>query len=118
MNTKRVGLIAGVAALVVVVAFIVVVALVDGFDSDDNGSSVSNTIQQIYQREGQSVYFVQSSGPEGVGTGTAWLFDNDGHLVTNEHVISGGTDIAVRVGRTNSSRSSWSARTSRPISRC
>ena len=98
MNSKRVGLIVGVTALVVVVAFIVVVALADGFDSDDNGSSASNTIQQIYQREGQSVYFVQSSGPEGVGTGTAWLFDDDGHPVTNEHVISGGTDIAVRVG--------------------
>lgn len=42
MNTKRVGLIAGATALVAVVAFIVVVALVDGFDSDDNGSSPSD----------------------------------------------------------------------------
>jgi S1-C subfamily serine protease len=97
MNTKRVGVTAGAVALVVVIA-IVVVALVDAFDSDDEGSSASNTIHQIYQREGRSVYFVQSTGPNGMGTGTAWLFDDDGHLVTNEHVISGGTDIAVRVG--------------------
>jgi hypothetical protein len=27
-------------------------------------------------------------GPAGAGTGTAWLFDADEHLVTNEHVIS------------------------------
>jgi S1-C subfamily serine protease len=44
------------------------------------------------------VYFVQSSGPQGAGTGTAWLYDAQGHLVTNEHVISGGTDVALRIG--------------------
>jgi S1-C subfamily serine protease len=44
------------------------------------------------------VYFVQSSGPDGAGTGTAWLYDDKGHLVTNEHVISGGTSVALRVG--------------------
>jgi S1-C subfamily serine protease len=97
MNARRVGGIGGAVALAAVIA-IVVVALVGGFDSSDDGSSTSNTIHQIYEREGRSVYFVQSSGPDGVGTGTAWLFDEDGHLVTNEHVISGGTDIAVRVG--------------------
>jgi S1-C subfamily serine protease len=43
------------------------------------------------------VYFVQSSGPDGAGTGTAWLYDDEGHLVTNEHVISGGTSVALRV---------------------
>jgi S1-C subfamily serine protease len=36
--------------------------------------------------------------PHGAGTGTAWLFDADGHLVTNQHVIAGGTDVALRVG--------------------
>jgi S1-C subfamily serine protease len=97
MNARRVGGIGGAVALAAVIA-IVVVALVGGFDSSDDGSSTSNTIHQIYEREGRSVYFVQSSGPDGVGTGTAWLFNEDGHLVTNEHVISGGTDIAVRVG--------------------
>jgi S1-C subfamily serine protease len=44
------------------------------------------------------VHFVQSSGPGGAGTGTAWLYDDRGHLVTNEHVISGGTDVALRIG--------------------
>jgi S1-C subfamily serine protease len=44
------------------------------------------------------VYFVQSSGPAGAGTGTAWLFDAGGHLVTNQHVIGGGTEVALRVG--------------------
>jgi S1-C subfamily serine protease len=98
VNARRVGGIGGAVALAAAVIAIVVVALVGGFDSSDDGSSTSNTIHQIYEQEGRSVYFVQSSGPDGVGTGTAWLFDEDGHLVTNEHVISGGTDIAVRVG--------------------
>jgi S1-C subfamily serine protease len=74
------------------------------FDSDDDrsadaqGAGEEDTIKRIYEREGRSVYFVQSSGPAGAGTGTAWLFDAGGHLVTNQHVIGGGTEVALRVG--------------------
>ena len=77
---------------------VVVMAAVGVFDSNDEQSANAlragdaNTINRINERQGRSVYFVQSSGPRGAGTGTAWLFDADGHLVTNEHVISGGTD--------------------------
>jgi S1-C subfamily serine protease len=94
-------------AATAVVALIAVVILAGAgvFDSGDSGSVINaqgsadqNLIHQIYQREGRSVYFVQSSGPDGAGTGTAWLYDDKGHLVTNEHVISGGTSVALRVG--------------------
>jgi S1-C subfamily serine protease len=91
MKARRLPAIAGATAVVALVA-VVVMAMVGVFDSNDNqpteaqGAGEENTIHQIYQREGQSLYFVQSSGAEGAGTGTAWLFDGDGHLVTNQHV--------------------------------
>jgi S1-C subfamily serine protease len=103
MTARRVLVIVGVTALAAVVAIVVMIAA-GVFDSDGNRAATAqdagaaNTVNQIYRREGASVYFVQSSGPGGAGTGTAWLFDDQGHLVTNEHVISGGTDVALRIG--------------------
>ena len=103
MNARRVLTIVGAIALVAVVG-VVVMAVVGVFESNDNqsaeaqGTDEEDTINRIYQREGRSVYFVQSGRAERAGTGTAWLFDANGHLVTNQHVIAGGTDVALRVG--------------------
>jgi hypothetical protein len=80
MTARRLLAIVAATALAAVVA-VVVMAAVGVFDSNDNrsadaqGTGVEETIHRIYQREGGSVYFVQSSGAEGAGTGTAWLFD-------------------------------------------
>jgi S1-C subfamily serine protease len=106
MTGRRLLAVAGATAVAAVVA-VVVMAAVGVFDSGDNhpanaqGGAAANVINRIYQRQGRSVYFVQSSGANGAGTGTAWLYDGQGHLVTNEHVISGGTDVALRVGDNN-----------------
>jgi S1-C subfamily serine protease len=106
MTGRRLLAIAGATAVAAVVA-VIVMAAVGVFSSNDNhpaeaqGADLGQTVHRIYQREGRSVYFVQSQGAQGAGTGTAWLFDGDGHLVTNEHVISGGTDIALRVGESD-----------------
>src|SRR5918998_3819652 len=103
VNARRVLTIVGAIALVAVVG-VVVMAVVGVFESNDNqsaeaqGTDEEDTINRIYQREGRSVYFVQSGRAERAGTGTAWLFDANGHLVTNQHVIAGGTDVALRVG--------------------
>jgi S1-C subfamily serine protease len=103
MTGRRLVAIAAATA-VAAIAAVVVMAAVGVFDSDEDRPASaqavieSNTINDIYEREGRSVYFVQASGAGGGGTGTAWLFDANGHLVTNQHVISGGTDIALRVG--------------------
>jgi S1-C subfamily serine protease len=106
MSRRSLSLVAAASALVAIV--VVVLAIAGVFDSGDGdgdsasasalGTAAENTINQIYEREGRSVYFVQSEGPEGAGTGTAWLYDAQGHLVTNEHVISGGTAVALRLG--------------------
>jgi S1-C subfamily serine protease len=106
MTGRRVLAIAGVTALAAIIA-VVVMAAVGVFNSNDNhpaeaqGVDIGQTVHRIYQREGRSVYFVQAQRAQGAGTGTAWLFDDQGHLVTNEHVISGGTNIALRVGESD-----------------
>jgi S1-C subfamily serine protease len=103
MSRRRLLAVLGATALAAIVA-VAVMAAIGVFDSSDNapataqGANQANTINEIYRREGRSVYFVQSSGAQGAGTGTAWLYDGKGHLVTNEHVISGGTHVALRVG--------------------
>jgi S1-C subfamily serine protease len=106
MTGRRLLAIAGATAVAAIVA-VVVMAAVGVFNSNDNhpaeaqAADLGQTVNRIYQREGRSVYFVQSRGAQGAGTGTAWLYDKQGHLVTNEHVISGGTDIALRIGESD-----------------
>ena len=106
MTGRRLLAIAGATAVAAIVA-VVVMAAVGVFNSNDNhpaeaqAGDLGQTVNGIYRREGRSVYFVQSRGAQGAGTGTAWLFDSQGHLVTNEHVISGGTEIALRIGENN-----------------
>jgi S1-C subfamily serine protease len=106
MTGRRLLAIAGATAVAAIVA-VVVMAAGGVFNSNDNhpaeakAADLGQTVNRIYQREGRSVYFVQSRGAQGAGTGTAWLYDKQGHLVTNEHVISGGTDIALRIGESD-----------------
>ena len=99
MSGRRFLAVVGATAVAAIVA-VVVMAAVGVFDSGDNDpasaqdpAAAANMIHRIYEREGRSVYFVQSGGPDSSGgTGTAWLYDDEGHLVTNEHVISGGAE--------------------------
>lgn len=35
--------------------------------------------------------------PESFGSGSGWVWDNSGRIVTNNHVVQGATDVAVRL---------------------
>jgi S1-C subfamily serine protease len=79
-------------------------------DTHSDGSS--NTVNQIYQRDGQGVAFIQAQQPPrqaspfnpfggsggGIATGSGFLIDTDGHLLTNNHVVSGAKKIQVKLG--------------------
>ena len=43
----------------------------------------------------QGVVFVQSGQ---TATGSGFVYDDDGHIVTNDHVVEGATTFAVRIG--------------------
>jgi S1-C subfamily serine protease len=81
----------------------------------DNGDH-SNTVHQIYQRDGQGVAFIQSELPAqaaspfdpfgqpqggGTATGSGFVIDTKGDILTNNHVVDGATSIEVKLGASN-----------------
>jgi S1-C subfamily serine protease len=85
--------------------------------SSSKGSGDANTVNEIYRQDGQGVAFIESTlAPEessaspfnpfgegessggGVATGSGFLIDNEGHIVTNNHVVEGATKVEVKLG--------------------
>jgi S1-C subfamily serine protease len=79
-------------------------------------STDPNLVNQIYRRDGQGVAFIEATeAPEesasplnpfgeaeprggGVATGSGFLIDTEGHIVTNNHVVEGATKVTVKLG--------------------
>ena len=81
-------------------------------------SGDTNTVNQIYSHDGPGVAFIESteapeetsaplspfgeeegeSGGGGIATGSGFLIDNEGHILTNNHVVEGATKVEVRLG--------------------
>ncbi len=72
----------------------------------------ANVVNQIYRRDGQGVAFIEADqpaeaspfnpfgAPEGGGTatGSGFVIDAEGHVLTNNHVVEGGNGIEVKLG--------------------
>ncbi|HKN94801.1 MAG TPA: trypsin-like peptidase domain-containing protein [Thermoleophilaceae bacterium] len=69
------------------------------------------TVEEIYNRDGPGVAFVQAkitqqvaspfgfpSVQQGVSTGSGFVIDKKGDIITNSHVVNGASDITVRLG--------------------
>jgi len=75
------------------------------------------TVNQIYNQDSAGVVFIQSQlksqGPSllnpfgggggGTASGSGFVIDQDGHIITNAHVVEGATKIQVTLGRSDSS---------------
>ncbi|MCH2136127.1 MAG: trypsin-like peptidase domain-containing protein [Phycisphaerales bacterium] len=79
--------------------------LASGMDADVL-QQFSNATRQIARRVGPSVVHVSSaqiiqrgphSGLELVGSGSGWLWDEQGHVVTNWHVVEGASRVDVQL---------------------
>jgi len=68
----------------------------EDIDPDDLGQFSS-----VFREAKDEVVQIRVLGGETRGSsGTGWLFDDDGHIVTNEHVIGGATDVFIRFRET------------------
>src|SRR6476619_2409380 len=80
-------------------------------DAKEEGDG--NLVNQIYRRDGQGVAFISSElkaqesselspfgQPEGggVATGSGFLIDTEGHIVTNNHVVEDAKRVEVKLG--------------------
>jgi S1-C subfamily serine protease len=74
---------------------------------DEGGDG--RTVQDIYKKEGAGVVFIQARGvasqesplfgippQEGTATGSGFVIDDDGFILTNAHVVEGADEVAVR----------------------
>jgi S1-C subfamily serine protease len=58
-------------------------------------SEGGNSINQIYKADGSGVAFIESKVSEGVDSGSGIVLDDEGHVLTNNHVVEGGETIEV-----------------------
>jgi S1-C subfamily serine protease len=54
-----------------------------------------NSINEIYKADANGVAFIESKVAEGVASGSGVVLDDEGHVLTNNHVVEGGETIAV-----------------------
>jgi S1-C subfamily serine protease len=72
--------------------------------SDPGSADGGRTVQDIYRQEGSSVVFIQSEGvtensplgqQQGTATGSGFVIDRDGTILTNAHVVDGAKAVTV-----------------------
>jgi S1-C subfamily serine protease len=70
--------------------------------SSPSSSMGSDSLAKLYGSVSDGVVYVQSTTDQGVASGSGFLLDADGHIVTNEHVIAGAASVQVRIGEQGS----------------
>jgi S1-C subfamily serine protease len=54
-----------------------------------------NTVNEIYKADADGVAFIESKESEGVASGSGIVLDDEGHVLTNNHVIEGASEVTV-----------------------
>ena len=78
--------------------------------ADQGGKAL--TVNQIYSQDSPGVAFIQATrdaqpspfnpfgqSQGGTATGSGFVIDNDGHIVTNAHVVDGASSVTVQLGQ-------------------
>jgi S1-C subfamily serine protease len=73
----------------------------------EEGGGEGRTVRDIYREEGRGVVFVEAEGVSGgtsilgtpgSATGSGFVVDDDGTILTNAHVVEGADRVSVRFG--------------------
>lgn len=57
--------------------------------------STGTSVTAVYERAVKSVVTVTASSGFGQGTGSGFVYDDEGHVVTNQHVVGGASEVTV-----------------------
>jgi S1-C subfamily serine protease len=86
-----------------------------------SGDGDTNLVNQIYKADGEGVAFIdaeiesQAGAPEGFNpfgepqpeggsaSGSGFVIDKEGHVLTNNHVVEGATEVSVKLGASEES---------------
>jgi S1-C subfamily serine protease len=63
--------------------------------ADVTSEEGGNTVNEIYKADAGGVAFIESKVAEGVASGSGVVLDDEGHVLTNNHVVEGGEEITV-----------------------
>jgi putative serine protease PepD len=71
------------------------VATPDSSPQPASVSSDSSSVANIYRRVGSAVVLVRAESGSGVATGSGFVIDDQGRVVTNQHVVGSSTNVTV-----------------------
>ena len=117
MRTALVALLAGLVSAVAVSALILATGIGDDDGGDDTtaparatGAAAAQSPGDVFRRAQRGIVRIDARPPgtripegppredDGVATGTGFVIDDDGSIITNDHVAAGGSEVSVRFG--------------------